>query len=121
MPNSPLLACRNKTCPNLVPRGEGWCPIHKKQHHRDLDQDRLSSSKRGYGTEWRIYRIDYLMRHPLCVQCEVEGRIEGSTVVDHIKDHGGDYNLFWDPDNHQGLCGKCHNVKTATEHLVKKN
>lgn len=118
MPNSPLLACRNKSCPNLVPRGEGWCPTHKKQHHRELDQDRPPSSKRGYGAEWRKYRIDYLMRHPLCVQCEA---VVPSTVVDHIKDHGGDYNLFWDPNNHQALCKHCHDSKTAKEHLVKKN
>jgi 5-methylcytosine-specific restriction protein A len=33
--------------------------------------------------------------------------------VDHIKPHGGDLALFWDPKNWQGLCGSCHSTKTA--------
>jgi 5-methylcytosine-specific restriction protein A len=35
--------------------------------------------------------------------------------VDHIVPHKGDMRLFWDPRNHQGLCERCHNSKTARE------
>lgn len=31
-----------------------------------------------------------------------------ATDVDHIEQHGGDQGLFWDPENHQSLCGNCH-------------
>lgn len=38
-----------------------------------------------------------------------------STVVDHIKPHKGDQQLFWSKANHQALCKECHDTKTATE------
>ncbi|WP_315974057.1 HNH endonuclease signature motif containing protein [Paenibacillus melissococcoides] len=39
----------------------------------------------------------------------------GCHVVDHIKPHKGDYNLFWDPENHQPMNKRCHDRKTAKE------
>jgi 5-methylcytosine-specific restriction protein A len=105
-----------------VERGEGFCPIHKKEHHKRIDQDRPSAFQRGYDSHWRAYTKVYLAEHPLCIQCESEeGRVEPSTVVDHIKDHNGDFTLFWNPNNHQALCKRHHDSKTAREHLVKKN
>jgi 5-methylcytosine-specific restriction endonuclease McrA len=40
-------------------------------------------------------------------------------IVDHIipVSQGGS---FWDPTNHQPLCGKCHSAKTMTEINQKK-
>lgn len=32
-----------------------------------------------------------------------------ATVVDHIKPHRGNQKLFWDKENWQSLCTKCHN------------
>jgi 5-methylcytosine-specific restriction protein A len=34
-------------------------------------------------------------------------------VVDHIKPHKGDRGLFWELANHQALCKRCHDRKTA--------
>ncbi len=31
-----------------------------------------------------------------------------ANIVDHIEPHNGDYDLFWDVNNWQGLCGSCH-------------
>ena len=36
------------------------------------------------------------------------GLTEAATVVDHIKPHKGDYDLFWDESNWQSLCKHCH-------------
>jgi 5-methylcytosine-specific restriction endonuclease McrA len=36
------------------------------------------------------------------------GEIVPATVVDHIKPHRGDPELFWDASNHQALCKHCH-------------
>ena len=41
-----------------------------------------------------------------------------ASVVDHIKPHKGDYDLFWDEANHQALCKRCHDIKTATEDMA---
>lgn len=38
-----------------------------------------------------------------------------ASVVDHIIPHKGNDDLFWDMSNHQALCKKCHDIKTATE------
>ncbi|MFA6100484.1 MAG: HNH endonuclease signature motif containing protein [Patescibacteria group bacterium] len=51
----------------------------------------------------------------LCIECAACGRDRAATVVDHKEPHKGDYELFWDEDNWQGLCASCHNRKTAAE------
>lgn len=38
-----------------------------------------------------------------------------ATVVDHIIPHRGNEELFWDEDNWQGLCKRCHDRKTWRE------
>lgn len=67
-----------------------------------------SSTARGYGYRWQQYRLRFLAEHPLCVMCKQAGRVEAATVVDHIEPHKGDDALFWDTDNHQALCKRCH-------------
>ena len=57
----------------------------------------------------------YLATHPLCVKCMAVGRYTKATVVDHIKPHRGDSVLFWDRDNWQALCKRCHDRKTWAE------
>ncbi|WP_338056068.1 HNH endonuclease signature motif containing protein [Thermanaerosceptrum fracticalcis] len=44
-----------------------------------------------------------------------QGKIVPAIVVDHIRPHKGDYELFWDESNWQPLCKQCHDRKTATE------
>jgi 5-methylcytosine-specific restriction protein A len=57
----------------------------------------------------------FLKRNPLCVHCYREGQLTPAYVVDHIKPHKGDYDLFWNEDNWQGLCTTHHNIKTVKE------
>jgi 5-methylcytosine-specific restriction protein A len=82
---------------------------------RELDRQRPSAARRGYGPRWRRARAAYLARHPLCVPCRKAGHPELATVVDHIVPHRGDAVLFWDEGNWQGLCKPCHDAKTACE------
>lgn len=49
------------------------------------------------------------------MECERLGRITPATVADHIKPHEGNPELFWDEDNLQPLCKRCHDSKTARE------
>lgn len=52
-----------------------------------------------------------LARDPICRICNRNA----STVADHIKPHKGVWELFCDLANLQGICEKCHALKTAKE------
>jgi 5-methylcytosine-specific restriction enzyme A len=59
--------------------------------------------------QWRKLRKHGLMMQPFCVECGAP-----ATVRDHITPvtEGGS---FWDIDNHQSMCAKCHNAKSGSE------
>lgn len=80
------------------------------------DERRRTSTERGYGWRWRCYSARRLKEHPLCVACEEEGIVGLASETDHrIPVTGPDDPLFWEPTNHQSLCGMHHRRKTATE------
>lgn len=117
MPFAPLQPCARPGCSFLATDGR-YCAKHAKIENarkKQYDRQRGSSAKRGYGRKWQNYRKTYLAEHPLCVHCKKKGRVMPATVVDHIKPHHGDYDLFWEPGNHQAICKRCHDIKTATE------
>lgn len=63
--------------------------------------------KRLYSTvRWHKLRAVQLNKEPLCRFCKPV--ITAATVVDHIKPHRGDENLFYKSDNLQSLCKRCH-------------
>ena len=103
--------CRKIGCTTLTDNANGYCDRHQpKQNHRRYDANRLSSCQRGYDAKWQRYRRWFLAQHPLCAVCN-----HIATVVDHITPHRGDKEVFWDSNNHQALCKRCHDAKTATE------
>ena len=58
-------------------------------------------------------RERFLHEHPLCVECERQGRVTAATVPDHIValvNGGAD-----DESNLQALCAECHRKKTARD------
>lgn len=76
---------------------------------------RQTTAERGYGGRWQRARATFLLRHPLCAECQRAGHVTVATVVDHITPHKGSQALFWETDNWQPLCKPCHDRKTATE------
>ena len=63
---------------------------------------------------WRRFRDWYISQHPLCEQCEAEGRPDRpADMVDHIIEIADGGALTTD-DNAMSLCWKCHGLKTAT-------
>ena len=110
MPNLLKTACKVPRCPNLTEPGQSYCTEHKAQHAKRLDAQRGTAAERGYDSRWTKARNAYIRAHPLCAYCQHQ-----ADVVDHIIPHKGDKALFWDSDNWQSLCKKCHGVKTATE------
>jgi 5-methylcytosine-specific restriction endonuclease McrA len=69
---------------------------------------RPSQAARGYDSEWRKMRLEFLKRHPRCMLCAKYDVRRPATVVDHIRPHRGDMQLFRAPNNLQALCASCH-------------
>lgn len=70
-----------------------------------------------YGYRWQKARKAFLSEHPLCIYCQRMGRLKSADVVDHIKPHKGDLDLFWDPMNWQPLCKACHDSAKHAEDI----
>ncbi len=107
MPLSAPHPCTSPGCPELV-RGRGRCDAHEAK----AEARRGTSNSRGYGSKWQAYRLRFLAAHPLCSMCEAENRVTPSTVVDHVRAHKGDQQLFWDPANHRAVCKPHHDQRT---------
>lgn len=111
MPRKPRVPCKHPGCPELVEAGTRYCDKHKSLH----PEEERSANGRGYGRTWQRARKRYLEAHPLCAECEREGRYTKATVVDHIKPHRGNPQLFWDTSNWRPLCKHHHDIKTGNE------
>lgn len=59
---------------------------------------------------YRKRRAQFMTMHPLCAVCG-----EPATDLDHIVPHKGNLKLFWDVNNWQSLCHRCHSKKTMKE------
>ena len=95
-------------------------PLHKPASAIRLSGARVhgarpSAAARGYGSRWQKARAGFLLAHPLCAGHTDRGEIVAANVVDHIIPHRGDMKLFWNRDNWQALCKRCHDTKTANE------
>lgn len=110
---------KNCRCGKQINLSDGLCneckELKEKRDHRRYDKKRGSSSQRGYNATWRRYRIHFLKENPICVECKKAGIYVPATVVDHIIPHKGNMALFWDRNNHQALCKRHHDIKTAKE------
>ena len=102
--------CAKPRCPNLVSRGESYCPAHKVERQQQYDRTRPNPAQRGYDADHRKWRAAILKRDPICKAC---GR-EPSTFADHIVPirQGG---AKLDMGNGQGMCGRCHQAKRGEE------
>jgi 5-methylcytosine-specific restriction endonuclease McrA len=109
MPMRPTRPCAQPGCPELV-RGKGrYCAKHARKIERtrkkESEKNRPTAAQRGYGTEWRKIRDEFLSHHPVCERCGAE-----ATQVHHRLDRrlgGGD-----DWDNLEALCKSCHSRVT---------
>ena len=64
---------------------------------------------------WRKASAAFLAEHPLCAECEKQGRATPAQATDHRIPHEGDEEAFWDEGNWQPLCKPCHDAKTVRE------
>lgn len=103
MPYKSRRPCGYPGCAALVSAGERYCDKHKKTV-------RLGGNNSHYDRHWQKIRALYLANHPLCVDCQKEGRLTPATEVHHIvkvKNGGSDRE-----DNLMALCHSCHSRRT---------
>lgn len=118
MASKPLRPCRHPGCAQLT--REGYCAEHKPK-----------KAERRESAEWHSWyskpiwtdrlRPEQLLREPFCRECARQGLRVRATVVDHIQPFRGLWALFIDPANHQSLCERCHNRKTALEMAERRS
>ena len=94
--------------PSYRPPGTGLPSARRPRSERSKAHQGLLNSP-----AWRRYSKAYLLDHPLCLDCQAEGRLDQATEVHHKIKPNGDRELFWLPGNHLGLCRSCHQRRTA--------
>lgn len=131
MANLALTLCGEPGCHELVAAGR--CD----RHRRAQEQQRGSSSERGYTWAWRRLRRAFLrarcqscgyppsancrqcggtgLAHSCCAECLAEGKLVLATEVDHVLPHQDWPELRLDMRVLQALCQAHHTRKTNAE------
>lgn len=82
---------------------------------RQKEVKRETRTERGYDNRWLRASKTFLSTRPLCSECRWFYRITPAEVTDHKRPHRKDWGLFWDTENWQPLCKRCHDMKTSRE------
>jgi 5-methylcytosine-specific restriction protein A len=115
--------CFHAGCNELIDYTERYCPKHKgeaenNRNNRPYYQNAMKYNTSLYNTvRWRKLRAEHLRGNPYCICC---GTREKPLQVDHIVTPKGNEDLFYDANNLQTLCLRCHAVKTNREVWKKK-
>ena len=112
VPRKPKRPCSQPGCPELT--DHRFCPAHARaEDERYRTYQRDPAINKRYDHRWRKIRNAYIQAHPLCEQCQTQGRVTPAQEVDHIipLERGGTH----DEANLQALCKQCHSSKTARE------
>jgi 5-methylcytosine-specific restriction protein A len=74
-----------------------------------------TNQKRMYNLKrWKDLRKLQLTEQPFCAMCETLGKLVPATVVDHVKPHRGDPELFFH-NQFQSLCKMHHDRNKQIE------
>lgn len=89
----------------------GWI---KPKEYKDMERTRPDLYKTQ---RWKKNRLLFLKSNPLCVRCKMFGITTAATLIDHITPiadvpEDKQEEMFFNQDNWQPLCFKCHTVKT---------
>jgi len=117
MPMRPLRGCKHPLCPELV--SSGFCVAHLRAKRATQDARRGSATSRGYDERWRRARASFLASHPLCVECEAEGRVTAATVVDHVVSIRVAPHRRLDPTNLRAMCKPHHDARTMRDQVPR--
>jgi 5-methylcytosine-specific restriction enzyme A len=121
-------------CGQPSARGERYCEKHlsnnsKMAARRAQDKQRYEHTpyRAWYGWAiWRNLKAQYFNLNPMNAVCAYIDARTGQRCtmpaeeVDHIIPHRGNWDLFTDLKNFQGLCHTHHSQKTAREETPKR-
>jgi 5-methylcytosine-specific restriction protein A len=111
MPRKPKRPCSYPGCGRLVSDGQ-YCAKHQKTMNRNYNKyQRHPESNKRYGRAWKRIRDRYIKAHPLCEECQRQGRLTPAEEVHHIlplSKGGGN-----ETENLMSLCKSCHSRITA--------
>lgn len=111
MPYKPKRPCAYPGCGRLAER-EQYCAEHQKVVDKQYNlYQRDPKSNKRYGRSWKRIRDRYIKAHPLCEECNKNGRIVAAEEVHHIlplSKGGGN-----ETSNLMALCKPCHSRITA--------
>ena len=111
MPSRPRHPCGTPGCANLTDRQ--YCDDHAESARKQFEQFKGSAASRGYDWAWQKLAVTHKRKHPLCVECLMQGVNTAAGDVDHITPFQGVNDpLRLDPNNLQSLCRLHHNQKT---------
>jgi hypothetical protein len=95
-------------------RPQQWKPReqHERERRAQLDEQRPSSTERGYDATWRKLRLVFIRQHPVCSTPRCG---DMTTDVDHVQsvEERPDLRLEW--SNLRAYCHACHSRRTALE------
>lgn len=112
MPRKPATPCSYPSCPKLT--HSRYCAEHTKIAERNYRKyERDPEIDKRYGREWRRIRARYVAEHPLCEQCQKNGRLTPTQEVHHIQplSKGGTHDF----SNLMALCKPCHSRISALD------
>lgn len=122
--NSWSHGCNHPGCPELVPRGESLCVLHKKAKQKKLAQSNREKNPREQkfynSKEWVTLSRNLRVNEPFCRMCANEGRQSFGYVTDHIIPLKMSWERRLDPSNLQTLCRICDGKKRANEAKMYK-
>ena len=90
--------------------GEKYIVERKRRTQHEYNATRPRLHEFYHSPEWRRLREWYRIHHPLCEECERNGRVVLAQVIDHIVEIA-DGGSPLDVANLQSLCHACHNRK----------
>jgi len=103
MPHKPKKPCTHRGCPLLTV--SRFCRQHEEAEKKKYEQNRGSSSERGYDARWHRTSALHLKEFPLCAKCG-----KAAELIHHIIPiaEGGS---IYDRDNLESSCELCHDGK----------
>lgn len=110
MPRKPKRPCSYPGCPELT--DDRYCEQHQSLVNKQYNKyQRDHESNKRYGRSWKRIRDRYIKTHPLCEECQRQGRLTPAEEVHHIIPlaNGGSNNK----ENLMSLCKSCHSRITA--------
>ena len=112
MPYKPPSPCSAPGCPRLC--AGRFCEEHAKAEAKRYERyDRDPVAKKRYGQAWKRIRDRYIAAHPVCEECERQGKLTPASEVHHIIPLS--LNGTHDEQNLMSLCTPCHSEITARE------